>query len=586
MPTRKFQVDTPAEAELPNMPQSVTISIIPSPQAGHTSSARKGKGQPSNKNGTAMVQPPSQHPRSHPQGALGGPTASAAAASRAAMPPPKLPHKSGLPGSHTAAGSRAVNNYHQWLGSNSRVGNHTTAGPTATGAKHPQKRNNGALNNYQQLVRRHNDMAAIKRTKKLAKPRTKSGARKLPTKRNRGRESGKSETIIPSQFPTQGGNVSKRREGSGYKLPTKSKQAQPAGAYESSRERVKANIPSVIDLLGNSTESTPNELNQFKSHHNLKPAPKQVLCSDSHIEKLVSSVVDALAHEINYCASALCSKRPITVIDGRYDEMNQHVQSVKSGSSFSSTSSRKTPRSDTTAFTTQGESVKITANDTIVPVEKNDHSVDPRQEYAKPKDVETQKIQTQEPGSDELYDAKPVLAAVRRFALEAYSPFLASAKQCSGKGSPNPHRIQISTLLAIREMLIMNADKLFTFPALKHAPAKARERKYLSHVLANAIVRNSARRMHHPDSPFFGRFMQAYKSYDTCSEEFQFSLSQADVRSNYFHPDGKRVGQEESVLAKVSFNYAREMHPLLSKNNNSLKCPAPTACAKFMVLIK
>ena len=161
-------------------------------------------------------------------------------------------------------------------------------------------------------------------------------------------------------------------------------------------------------------------------------------------------------------------------------------------------------------------------------------------------------------------DVNSIEEAVRRFAVEVYCPFLLSARQSVTISSPpNVDRIRLSTLLAIREMLIMNGATLFTSPTLKSLS----ERLYLSHVFANAIVRNTAKRLHAnagEGSTFFADFIQATHNYDAraedfkathnydaMAEDFQFALTRADARSVHVHQGGKQVGPEESIVVKI-----------------------------------
>ena len=197
----------------------------------------------------------------------------------------------------------------------------------------------------------------------------------------------------------------------------------------------------------------------------------------------------------------------------------------------------------------------------------------------------------------QLYDDVAVISAVKKFVLEVYCPFLLSAQKRMGNSSPNVYRIQLSTLLAIREMLITNQDKLFTFTSLKQLPSCASERKYLSFVFANAIVKNASKRLSSNglDQDGYSDFLQATRKYDSKSEEFQFSLAREDVFSRHAYHDGTRVGYQESLLAKVGFNYAHARHPLLYneyRNSNGEVAvnegagsdfPKPTACAAFHV---
>ena len=145
----------------------------------------------------------------------------------------------------------------------------------------------------------------------------------------------------------------------------------------------------------------------------------------------------------------------------------------------------------------------------------------------------------------------------------------------------------------------MNQDKLFTFSSLKQLPSSASERMYLSFVFANAIVKNASKRLSSNglDQDGYSDFLQATRKYDSKSEEFQFSLTREDVFSRHAYHDGTRVGHQESLLAKVGFNYAHDRHPLLyngRRNSNGevagnegagsdFPNPNPTACAVFHV---
>jgi hypothetical protein len=131
----------------------------------------------------------------------------------------------------------------------------------------------------------------------------------------------------------------------------------------------------------------------------------------------------------------------------------------------------------------------------------------------------------------DLCGINTVIEAVRRFAMEVYCPFLLSARQSMGNDSPNVDRICLSTLLAVQEMFIMNADKLFTFSFLKQSPISLSETLYTSHVFANAIVWNTAKRLHSnvEQGQFFADFIKASHNYDTKSEDFQFLLTRSDT---------------------------------------------------------
>eukprot|EP00970_Alexandrium_tamarense_P000474 scaffold61_cov205-Alexandrium_tamarense.AAC.28 len=197
-------------------------------------------------------------------------------------------------------------------------------------------------------------------------------------------------------------------------------------------------------------------------------------------------------------------------------------------------------------------------------------------------------------------DANKIATAVERFALEVYCPFLLASKHCMGNTSPKRDRIIISTLLAIQEMLILNADTFFSkaHPFKNDTVGSSRVQHSLSlvaRVYAAAILRTSAKRM---GEHLFADFIRATRSYDSQGDDFQFALKHADVRARIQLPNGNKLGREESVLAKVSFNYTRERHPLLcndeinAKDNgvavmrhgqSTISVPTPNKCVVFVM---
>lgn len=318
----------------------------------------------------------------------------------------------------------------------------------------------------------------------------------------------------------------------------------------------------------------------------------------SNIEKVISGLVDVLADEVRYCASVFRPPKSVTNFGGNpcHEKMtsepevaaeaaklktNSRDSSLKSpefhGGNHANKVSKVAPStSDSSSISAEGSAyspVKVSANSAS--------------------GTNTGVMLTGRCPNLETIDMRTTVTAIRRFVLEVYYPFLLSAKQNARNDSMSADRIRISTLLAIREMLILNAGKLFSFPNLHRSPSETAEkdRSRVSYVFASTIVRNTAKRIqsHHPESNFLDDFAQATRNYYAKSEDFQLSLEEADVRSTYFnspfHSDGVKLGQEKSILAKVSYNYARARHPLLCHKNVALEDshPAPTACAVFQI---
>jgi len=464
-----------------------------------------------------------------------------------------------------------------------------------------------ATGQHHTQTKANSNVAPIKRTKKVAKPKSKakaaSCAKKLPTKKNKPGTNGSAPKEGRRTSPSN--KQSHITKGGGKSLPTRAK----AVSLKSPRRKkdVDPNISNSKIKCNKSKRSTPDgeatakQAKKLKSDNQGRPSTKNQVANTNRqgtkaIEKTVSAVVDTVAYEIRHCASVFVNiKRPKVVIYGEEAESRPlplgrseefEVGKKHSAQAHSSEIGNNADRKqDDTPGTSY--SVKITAEGNIHPLENSICASEPR----KYKNGTNESIET-----SDLYDVRTVVIAVRRFALEVYCPFLFSAKNSMGNKSPNADRIRLSTLLAIREMLIMNADKLFTFTSLKPSSTSTRERIYLSHVFANAIVRNAAKRMHSHQPK--ADFVQATQSYDAKSDDFQFSLARADVRSVCVHPKGEKVGQEESRLAQVSFNYARARHPLLYNKRVTLEDdandrvveseisrtrPVPSACVAFHI---
>lgn len=410
-----------------------------------------------------------------------------------------------------------------------------------------------------------------KRTKQIAKSKTKyksktSRARKLPTKINKTKAANKSTSAMAKHLPSSLPLKNSQPSTSTHEL----KQQQQGGGGGPETHLRRDTDPIVI---------LPN-----------------TITNDYEMEKVARTVADMAADVIRYCASVFGPKLQRVIIDNESEAGSPHKKTSSSHLFGAAEATRHLPiiGSHKQGFT-KGYSVNIDH-------EGNIHSMT----SSNPGNHSISRTLSQEASpNSEMFDVQTVVIAVRRFVIEVYCPFLHSAKRNMGNDSPSADRIQLSTLLAIREMFLMNADKLFEFSHLKHSSINSikRERTHLSHTVANAIIQNTAKRLHdrQPEGRFYADFTQATKNYDVKSEDFRFSLSRADVRSLYVHQGGSEIGQEESFLVKVSYNHARARHPLLvphtkrvtfkdddahmgiARNESSVNCPVPTVCAAFHI---
>ena len=189
--------------------------------------------------------------------------------------------------------------------------------------------------------------------------------------------------------------------------------------------------------------------------------------------------------------------------------------------------------------------------------------------------------------------------AIKRFAMDIYYPMLyTSFKEQGTETSYSALRVLISTLLAIREMLIINSEKFFPFETTKDSSTHKESdeeatSKLISRDIACAVVQNSAKALQRksPDiflklkisnqDSLFDQYLETSKSYDSKGEEFQFALGRVDAR--YQTAKGSHLGERESIMARTGFNYAREQHPLIQHNDGTTtglddSQPVPNVC--------
>jgi hypothetical protein len=192
--------------------------------------------------------------------------------------------------------------------------------------------------------------------------------------------------------------------------------------------------------------------------------------------------------------------------------------------------------------------------------------------------------------------------AIKRFAMDIYYPMLyTSFKEQGTETSYSALRVLISTLIAIREMLIINSEKFFPFETPKDSSTHKESgeeatSKLISRDIACAVVQNSAKALQRksPDiflklkvsneDSLFDQYLEASKSYDSKGDEFQFALGRVDARAVYQTAKGSQLGERESIMARTGFNYAREHHPLIQHNDGTStglrddSQPVPNVC--------
>ncbi len=382
-----------------------------------------------------------------------------------------------------------------------------------------------------------------------------------PNKKNRGEgqkdrnrtPKGKDEKLTKSKkrmqtFPPDGEEIIKK---------TRAKTFQSDKTVKSRKSKTNTN-----NAHKNVMQSSANRSLEEKK----KRAHSSKKSNAGGLKRIVSVVIDRVAEEIRHCASFFVSgNRPIVVIGSREEGDSRRKPPASSAAAKDlgqiNLEEQQTAKSSSMRIQDDGVARQNSSSDAT------DNSVDILPRSDEENCERKQSLNDYLSSADDFWDANLVVVAVRRFVLEVYCPYLLSAKKNTGNKFPNADRIRLSTLLAIREMLIMNADKLFTFSNLKRSSISTSERMHLSRIFADAIVRNAAKRLHLADQPeellFIDKFLQTMKDYDTNGKAFQFSLARVDAMTIYAYQGGVEMGAEESIVAKVGFNYARERHPLL-----------------------
>jgi len=183
-----------------------------------------------------------------------------------------------------------------------------------------------------------------------------------------------------------------------------------------------------------------------------------------------------------------------------------------------------------------------------------------------------------------------IAAAIENFATEIIIPSLNSA----GVGERNSKdkrydykatddRVFLSTMLSLRELLILNADSIFfdRSPEDKHvrssldpslSPVEKRRKlrhekqeiALLSQIISTTVIISTFERLDSTLSKsLVEQFSAAVTKYDNADTEFSSCLERADGQALGVHPDGRMLNGGENIAWRVSFNHSRDNHPLI-----------------------
>ena len=176
-------------------------------------------------------------------------------------------------------------------------------------------------------------------------------------------------------------------------------------------------------------------------------------------------------------------------------------------------------------------------------------------------------------------------AALEQFAMQMILPSFISAGVREGPGcgtdsdssSGGSHCTLSATFFALREILMINADSYFfhvgrsdkdrpvpTPENGRNSTYGSEEKVLRSRLIATGVLFASVNRFDEEKESVLADLVAAIGEYDTAEDTFVLCLERADGRSLGVLPNGHALGQEENIAWGVSFNAAREKHPLIT----------------------
>ena len=189
-------------------------------------------------------------------------------------------------------------------------------------------------------------------------------------------------------------------------------------------------------------------------------------------------------------------------------------------------------------------------------------------------------FETSQVESSRIAALSAAAAALERFAMEIVLPtFVATGVEEGPGGDPGHHnRTLVGTFLALREVLMINSDAYFfdvgrsdkdrcdsSGDVIGRAAHEAEETVLRSRLIASGVLFAAVNRLDGKcRETVLVELITAIGEYDAAEDAFVLCLERADARSLGVLPNGKILGREENIAWRVSFNYARDNHPLIT----------------------
>ena len=198
-------------------------------------------------------------------------------------------------------------------------------------------------------------------------------------------------------------------------------------------------------------------------------------------------------------------------------------------------------------------------------------------------------LETSQVESSRIAALSAAAAALERFAMEIVLPtFVATGVEEGPGGDPaldapsrsHHNRTLAGTFLALREVLMINSDSYFfdvgrsdkdrcdsnsSGVPIGRSAHEAEETVLRSRLIASGVLFAAVNRLDEIcRESVLVELITAIGEYDAAEDAFVLCLERADARSLGVLPNGRILGREENIAWRVSFNYARDNHPLIT----------------------
>ena len=176
--------------------------------------------------------------------------------------------------------------------------------------------------------------------------------------------------------------------------------------------------------------------------------------------------------------------------------------------------------------------------------------------------------------------------ALEEFARIMFLPNLLQG--ANNSAAPSNERVFLATMLALREVLTQNAERIFVIQDVPRQGEEERnndagpgnkrrkrhrdieERQYMAQLYATGVIFAAIQSMPEAKS-YLSKFTQIMDSYDTGDDDCASYMERVDGRHQGVLPNGKQLKNEENVAWRVSYNRVRDLHPVIRHNRQRVE---------------